>query len=146
MTKHDIVDEVVDGCLMARARQLARVVTAIYDDELRDFEVKPSQLSLLVVVAKAGPIRRIDIGRAANLDPSTLTRNLSVMLANGWIKEVVEGDDRRGNPVSITPKGKNLIERVAPAWRKAQQRARKLLGDDRAEALLSMVNAPGAMR
>lgn len=145
MTKHDIVDEVVDGCLMARARQLARVVTAIYDDELRDFEVKPSQLSLLVVVAKAGPIRRIDIGRAADLDPSTLTRNLSVMLANGWIKEVVEGDDRRGNPVSITPKGKNLIERVAPAWRKAQQRARKLLGNDQADALLSMVNAPGAM-
>ena len=145
MTKHDIVDEVVDGCLMARARQLARVVTAIYDDELRDFEVKPSQLSLLVVVAKAGPIRRIDIGRAADLDPSTLTRNLSVMLANGWIKEVVEGDDRRGNPVSITPKGKNLIERVAPAWRKAQQRARKLLGNDRAEALLRMFSVPGGM-
>ena len=145
MTKHDIVDEVVDGCLMARARQLARVVTAIYDDELRDFEIKPSQLSLLVVVAKAGPIRRIDIGRAADLDPSTLTRNLSVMLANGWIKEVVEGDDRRGNPVSITPKGKNLIERVAPAWRKAQQRARKLLGNDRAEALLRMFSVPGGM-
>jgi DNA-binding MarR family transcriptional regulator len=145
MTKHDIVDEVVDGCLMARARQLARVVTAIYDDELRDFEIKPSQLSLLVVVAKAGPIRRIDIGRTADLDPSTLTRNLSVMLANGWIKEVVEGDDRRGNPVSITPKGKNLIERVAPAWRKAQQRARKLLGNDRAEALLRMFSVPGGM-
>ncbi len=145
MAKRDIVDEVADGCLMARARQVARVVTAIYDDELRDFEIKPSQLSLLVVVAKAGPIRRVDIGRVTDLDPSTLTRNLSVMLANSWIKEVVEGDDGRGNPVCITPKGQSLIERVGPAWRKAQQRTRKLLGNDRADALLSVFSVPSAM-
>src|SRR5262245_52276634 len=104
MAKHDIVDEVVDGCLMARARRLARIVTAVYEDELRDFDIKPSQLNLLVAVAKSGPIRRIDLGRATDLDPSTLTRNLAVMLANGWVREASEGEDGRGNPVVITPK------------------------------------------
>jgi DNA-binding MarR family transcriptional regulator len=141
MAKHDVVEEVVDGCLMSRARQLARVVTSIYEDELREFEIKPSQFNLLVAVAKAGPVRRIELGRTTDLDPSTLTRNLAVMMANGWIKEVVEGDDGRGNPLCIAPKGRDLIERVVPRWRSAQQRTRKLLGDDRANALLRMLDS-----
>ena len=145
MAKHDLIDELVDGCLMSRARRLARVVTAIYEDELRDFDIKPSQLNLLVAVAKAGPVRRIDIGRATDIDPSTLTRNLSVMLANGWIKEGVEGDDGRGNPICITPNGRSLIQRVGPSWRKAQQRTRKLLGDYRAGVLLGMFDASSGM-
>lgn len=127
---------------MSRARRLARVLTAIYEDELRAFDIKPSQLNLLVAVAKFGPVRRIDLGRATDLDPSTLTRNLAVMQANGWIRDSVEGEDGRGNPVAITPKGRALIERVGPAWRKAQQRTRKLLGGDRAAALLGMFSDP----
>lgn len=144
MARHDIVDEVVEGCLMSRARRLARVLTAVYEDELRPFDIKPSQLNLIVAVAKAGPIRRIDLGRVTDLDPSTLTRNLAIMQSNGWIRDAIEGDDGRGNPVAITPKGRALIERVGPAWRKAQGRARKLLGEDRAGALLGMFEDPTA--
>lgn len=125
----NLADQIACECLMGRIRMINRVLTGIYEEELRPFGLKATQLNLLVVVAKAGPVRRIDIGKMLNLDPSTLTRNLRVMLAQGWIEEKREGDDGRGDPLRITAKGQRLLERVGPAWRKAQARARRLLGE-----------------
>jgi DNA-binding MarR family transcriptional regulator len=119
---------------------LSRILTSLYEEELRPHGIKASQLTLLVVVAKAGPVRRSDVGRYADIDPSTLTRNLAVMASNGWIEDVIGGDDGRGNPLQITAEGRRLIKRIAPAWRRAQQRARKLLGSDRVAAVTSLLN------
>ncbi|MBP6604096.1 MAG: MarR family transcriptional regulator [Nitrospira sp.] len=50
--------------------------------------LKVTPINLLVLVAKAGPIWRIEIVNGLHLDPSTLTRNLKIMLTNGWIKRL----------------------------------------------------------
>jgi DNA-binding MarR family transcriptional regulator len=113
---------------MTRWRITNRVLAAVYDDELRPFGLKSSQLSLLVAVTKAGPVRRIDLGRLQSLDPSTLTRNLAVMLKHGWIEEVPDNGDQRGAPLQTTATGRKLLERIAPAWHRAQARAKKMLG------------------
>jgi DNA-binding MarR family transcriptional regulator len=129
---HDtgLIDQIARECLLSRARKLDRVLTGIYDAELRPFGVKASQLNLLVLVAKAGPIRRIEIGRRLHFDPSTLTRNLKVMLTNGWVQEVADGEDGRGLPVQITVQGRDLLNQIGPSWRKAQTRTEKFLGED----------------
>ncbi|MEO5631565.1 MAG: MarR family transcriptional regulator, partial [Nitrospiraceae bacterium] len=75
-----LIDQIACECLLVRVRKLNRVLTGIYDAELRPFGLKASQLSLMVLVAKAGPIRRIEIGKLLHIDPSTLTRNLKIML------------------------------------------------------------------
>lgn len=142
MAKRDIIDDISCNCLLAATRRLGRIITGLYEEELRPFHIKASQFNLLVVVAKAGPVRRTDVGRYADIDPSTLTRNLAVMASNGWIEDVIVGDDGRGNPVRITAKGRRLIDDVAPGWRKAQQRARKLLGEQRVAALISLFELP----
>lgn len=144
MVKRDVVDNIACNCLLSATRRLGRIITAIYEDELRPFHVRASQFNLLVVVAKAGLVRRTDVGRYADIDPSTLTRNLAVMLSNGWIEEVIAGDDGRGNPIRITAKGRRLIESVAPGWRRAQQRAMKLLGEARVAALISLFDLPAS--
>lgn len=123
------------GCLMGHARVLSRVLTGLYDEELRPFGIKASQLNLLVVIAKRGPVRRMDIGKLIQLEPSTLTRNLQVMLKNRWVEELDDGKDARGLPLAATAAGMALLERVAPAWRRAQQQARRILGAD-GEALV----------
>ncbi len=133
-----IIDQVASECLLGRARKLNRMLTRIYDDELRPFGLKASQLNLLVVVAKIGPIRRIDIGKRLHLDPSTLTRNLKIMLANGWIEEMANGEDGRGLPVLVTAKGRDLLNQIGPSWQKAQNRVQHLIGDDGAALLLRL--------
>lgn len=138
MAKSDPIDEMARGCLMGRARLIARAVTQIYEESLRPFDLKPSQLNLLVVIAQEGPIRRHEIGRLIRLDLSTLTRNLQVMSRNGWVEEVADDSDGRGRPLQATPKGSELLADVAPAWRESQARARKLIGTGGASALMGM--------
>lgn len=125
----NIIDQIACECLLSRVRKLDRMITGIYDAELRPFGLKASQTNLLVLVAKAGPIRRIEIGKRLCLDPSTLTRNLKIMLTNGWIQEIADGEDGRGLPVQITVHGRDLLNQIGPSWRKAQTRTEKFLGD-----------------
>lgn len=124
----DIVDRIAHECLLMRVRKLDRVLMGIYDAELRSFGLKASQMTLLVLIAKAGPIRRIEIGKRLHLDPSTLTRNLKIMMANGWIQEIADGKDGRGLPVQITAQGHTLLNQIGPSWQKAQARTEKFLG------------------
>ena len=131
----DVIDRIASECLLRRARVLNRVLMGIYDHELRPFGLKATQLTLLVVVAKVGPVRRTEIGKRLSLDPSTLTRNLKIMLTNGWIQEIADGEDGRGLPVQITVQGRDLLNQIGPSWRKAQTRTEKFLGDDGAALL-----------
>ena len=124
----DIIDRIAGECLLRRARILNRVLMGIYDHELRPFGLKATQLNLLVAVAKVGPVRRIEIGKRLHLDPSTLTRNLKIMLTNGWIQEIADGEDGRGLPVQITAQGRDLLNQIGPSWRKAQIAQKSLLG------------------
>ena len=123
------IDQIACECLLGRVRKLDRVLTGIYDAEFRPFGLKATQINLLVLVAKAGPIRRIEIAKGLHLDPSTLTRNLKIMLTNGWIQEIADGEDGRGLPVQITVQGRDLLNQIGPYWRKAQTRTEKFLGD-----------------
>jgi DNA-binding MarR family transcriptional regulator len=100
--------------------------------------MKSSQLSLLVAVAKAGPVRRIDLGKRLHLDPSTLTRNLQVMLKQEWIEERPDAHDQRSAQLKITGKGRRLLESIAPAWKRAQARAKQMLGNDGAAFVLGL--------
>jgi DNA-binding MarR family transcriptional regulator len=134
----DIIDQIRCECLFSRARILNRILMSIYDHELRPFGVKATQLNLLVAVAKVGPVRRIDIGKRLHLDPSTLTRNLKIMLTNGWIKEIRDGEDGRGLPLQITARGRDLLNRIGPSWRKAQDRTQKRIGNDGATFLRTL--------
>jgi len=140
MLEKRLVDEIACNCLMGRARLVARVVTGIYEEELRPFGLKASQLNLLVVVAQVGPVRRSEVGRILRLDASTLTRNLQVMLTNGWIEETQDQTDGRGLPLQIAQRGAALLADVAPAWRQAQRRARDLLGAEGSTVLTEVSN------
>jgi len=136
----DNIEQIVCDCLLSRARILNRVLTGIYDDEFRSYGLKATQLNLLVLIARVGPVRRIDIGKRLHLDPSTLTRNLKIMMINGWIEELIDGEDGRGSPLQVTARGRDLLSQIVPSWRKAQDRARKLIGDE-GETLLKRLAA-----
>jgi DNA-binding MarR family transcriptional regulator len=133
-----IIDQISSGCLLGHWRKMNRVLSGIYEAEMRDWGLKSSQLSLLVAVAKAGPVRRIDLGKRLHLDPSTLTRNLQVMLKQGWIEEKPDEEDQRSARIKIAPKGRKLLESIAPAWKRAQARARQLLGGEGAAFVLGL--------
>ena len=126
----DIAEQITSNCLMGRTRYLSRVLTGIYDEEVRQFGVQATQVTLLATVKVYGPTRRRDLGHWLHFDSSTLTRNLRVMLDNGWLEEVADGKDGRGFPLRATKAGADLLQALGPAWRRAQEHALGLIGGE----------------
>ena len=121
------VDTIASECLAVRIRLLNRTVTSIFDDALRPLGVKVSQLNVLMVVAKRGPVSPGGVARRLNMEKSTLSRNVERMRTRGWLK-VSQGDTGRKQILELGPAGRKLIEKSLPYWKKAQAQTEALLG------------------
>ena len=126
--------------MLMRARLISRVITAIYDEEVRPFGIVSPQFALLVIIFEIEPATRAEIGRYHHQDRSTLTRNLKIILSEGWAEEVQDERGGRGRPIALTKAGKDLLCKGAPAWRVAQARVKALLGEDGVIAIMDIAN------
>ena len=126
-------------CIGARVRILNRAMTRIYDDLLRPLGLKFSQMNILTVVTIRGPVQPIEVARILSIEKSTLSRNVGIMEANGWI-ESLAGEVGNTRLLRTTRPGRRLLKKAAPAWRKAQEQVTALLGERTATALRRTVD------
>ena len=64
----EVSSEIARNCLLTCTRQISRVLTAIYDQELRPFGINSPQFTLLVLIMERGPLSRSDLGRRQHDD------------------------------------------------------------------------------
>ncbi|MBV8488837.1 MAG: winged helix-turn-helix transcriptional regulator [Planctomycetaceae bacterium] len=122
------IDEIVQDCLAVRVRLIGRAVTAVYDRAVCGHGVTIAQVSLMAVLGKFGPCPPSRLGEMLQLERSTVSRNLDILLRNGWVR--ADSSDAKGvREVSLTSAGQHKLESVMPAWRTAQAEAARLLGD-----------------
>lgn len=136
-----LVAEVTRDCLLTRTRRISRVITSIYDHAMRPHGLNSSQFSLLVTIAKLGGASRAEIGRANYQERSTLTRNLAPLLEEGWVEEMVSDGGGRSRPVIVSEAGRKLLATALPAWRAAQEEAKKMLGDEGVAAMVKVADS-----
>ena len=134
--------EVIRSCIATRLRMANRVITKVYDHALRPCGLKVSQLAMLALAEGRGLIRQSEVGAELQLDDSTLSRNLELMRANGWL-EKVSADDARVHSYRLTEAGRTLLEKAIPAWRGAQKEARRLLGAAGVQAIRRFAREQG---
>ncbi|MDX2037246.1 MAG: MarR family winged helix-turn-helix transcriptional regulator [Isosphaeraceae bacterium] len=127
---------IADACIAVRLRLLNRAISAIYDEALRPLGLRVGQLNLLVATARMQSARAGDLCRVLRMEKSTLSRDMEILRRNGW----VEWGEASGRvrPLRITPAGRELLARVLPAWRVAQDRASHVLGLEGSAAILRM--------
>jgi DNA-binding MarR family transcriptional regulator len=121
------IDEIVEDCLAVRTRLISRALTSIYDSALDGHGVTIAQVNLLAALGKAGPCPPARLGEVLQLERSTVSRNLALLLKHDWI-EVVSADAKGIREIALTRAGRAKIESVLPDWRHAQDRAAQLLG------------------
>src|SRR5262249_19863955 len=134
--------EILRDCIATRLRMASRVITKLYDDALRPLRLTVTQLSMLVVAEDRGLIRQSEVGAELRLDDSTLSRNLERMRSNGWL-EAVSAADARVHSYRLTQAGRALLDRAIPAWRAAQEEARRQLGESGVQALRRFAREQG---
>jgi DNA-binding MarR family transcriptional regulator len=90
-------------------------------------------------VATLGPVRPADLAARMGLEPSTLTRNLQPLVAQGWV-EVGPGADARSRQVTITEAGRAKRSEGQRAWKKAQLAFNDKLGEARVVQLHALLD------
>ena len=134
----DPIQEIGSTCVLMRTRLISRVVTAIHDEALQPFGIGAAQFVLLVVIGTLEPASRAEIGRYHRQDRSTLSRNLKVILAEGWAEEDPTRVQGRIRPLVLTKVGRDLLTKAKPAWQKAQVDAQAVLGQAGTEAVMAI--------
>lgn len=126
---HTTADRMARECVGNQLRMLNRVITGVYEDELRPLKLRVSQMIILAITAKQGQVRAVELCRALQMDASTVSRNVERMRARGWLEEA-PGEDERSHPFRLTADGKKLLRDATLAWERAQAKAVDLLGKE----------------
>lgn len=111
----------VEDCMALRCRRLARLVTRKYDAALRPSGLRVTQFTLLHIISRHPGIGINPLASATDTDPTTLTRNLSVLERNGWVTIGSSSDDQRRREVRMTNEGRRRYEDALPRWAAVQK-------------------------
>ena len=121
-------------CSCAAVRSAARAVTRVYDDALRPMQLRLTQFSILNKVDKEGQLALSVLAERIVMDRTTMARNVKPLEREGWLTVTV-GADRRERLLTVTPAGKEVLERARPLWRSISQRFEEKLGQPETEIL-----------
>jgi DNA-binding MarR family transcriptional regulator len=128
--------EILTLCACEALRRTSRAVTALYQEDLRETEVRAAQLPILVGAQLMGPAPITALADALVMDRTTLTRNLKGLEAQGLIVLGSDGD-RRVRLVILTDKGRSALQTAVVAWHTSQARVETLVGEHRVRALVA---------
>ena len=115
-------------CACQNLRRVTRVVTRIYDQELRKAGLEITQFGLLTALAATEEANQKRLSAGFTMDSTTLTRTLGLLLKQGWVR-VRRGKDRRERLFSLTRAGKRQMAEAQPYWELAEHKLRQALGD-----------------
>lgn len=142
--KLSAVDEIVRDCLAVRVRLIGRAITSLYDGALGDHGLTIAQVNLLAALGKAGPCSPSRLGEVLQLERSTVSRNLNLLVNQGLI-EAASSNAKGLREVVLTSAGRAAVEDVMPDWRRAQDEAAELLGPAGVAAVMAMADRLGGL-
>ncbi len=124
-------------CYCAAMRSAARKTTALYDSILEPAGVTLAQYSLMRRIERAEPVSLTKLGQLAELDRSTVGRNVKALEELRLVR-AASARDQREAAVRLTPAGKDALRRAAPLWEEAQRRVEAALGSSGAAQLQTL--------
>ena len=128
------------ACYCAAIRVVSRKATALYDAALAPCGVNLAQYSLMRRIERSGSPSLTELGRVAELDRSTVGRNVRVLQKMALVR-ATRVEDQREAAVALTPLGVETLGRAKPFWDDAQRKIETVLGPERAKTLIELAHA-----
>lgn len=116
------------GCTNFKLRQLLRRVARLYDLEMAPAGIKTTQFSMLSHLIRLGPVAPGELARAMGIEASTLTRNLRLLIEQGWAVQG-PGPNARSRRIEITTGGRAKQAEGKRHWRRAQLELNRRVGE-----------------
>ena len=118
----------MDTCTCGQLRKAARTVTLLYDNAFKSSGLLSTQLGVLHTICKSECAKISDLADELDMDRTTLTRNLSILERQGFIKISI-GSDHRTRIVTATTKGRNAVTKALPLWNEIQGEVKQEMGE-----------------
>lgn len=127
-------------CYNGRIRRLSRMITHIYEKELRGFGLRSSQISIMMMLGKKGSANQKEIADFLFIDQSTMSRDLTKLINKEFI-QITKGEDARHSLLELSKKGHKLLDTILPVWKTVHERIERTLGSYASSSLDSMTEA-----
>jgi DNA-binding MarR family transcriptional regulator len=113
----------------------------MYDAALAPSGLRITQFSVMVALARLGPLPVSRLAAEIVLDRSTMGRNLDPLERRGLVRIKVGDVDQRERVAHLTADGKRAIEAARPYWRAAQERIATLVAPSAIRSLADQLDA-----
>jgi DNA-binding MarR family transcriptional regulator len=131
-------DELLTRCACFDLRRATRAVSRMYDDFLRDAGLNITQFSMLRLICAEKELSISTLGRSMVMERTSITRALATLEREGLVHSR-PGTDKRIRMVSVSNKGRRLVESAEPKWRQAQEALLEMIGEDRWRAMSTVL-------
>jgi DNA-binding MarR family transcriptional regulator len=131
-------NELLAECACFDLRKATRAVSRMYDAFLREEGLNITQFSVLRLICTEKALSILTLGRYMVMERTSITRALAPLERDGLINSR-PGADKRIRMVSVTNKGRKLIEEAEPKWRQAQEALMETVGENRWHAMCTLL-------
>ena len=138
MTNSKTHDELLAECASFDLRKTTRAVSRMYDDFLRGLGLNITQFSILRLILTEKALSISTLGRYMVMERTSITRALAPLERDGLVQSR-PGADKRIRIVTVTNKGRKLVEAAEPKWRQAQEALLEIIGEDRWRSLRTLL-------
>ena len=130
-----------DACLCLHVQRAARALARRFDDALRPIGLTHGQFSLMISLNRPKPPGMAAVASLLAMDRTTLTAALKPLRRRGLVKVKADPADRRGRLMTLTAKGRTLLIRAVPVWKKTHAAVEALLRDGESDRLRKNLRA-----
>ena len=130
-------------CLCLAVRRAARTLARRYDDALASLGVTNGQFSILMALSGERATAVGDLSVELNLDRTTLAAALKPLEREGLIDLRPDPADGRARLITVTAKGRSLLDAAIPRWRAVQAETLKAARLEDGHALRAALAAIG---
>jgi DNA-binding MarR family transcriptional regulator len=110
---------------MRTSKSVGKLVSVLYrfthsylKKELKAFNLGPGQLQILLLLFHKEHVRQTDLAARLQLDKTSMARTVSRLEAHGYVRRGKDDRDARAYTISLTPRARNIRDKVVPILRK----------------------------
>ncbi len=124
------------GFMIRRCHQVA---VSVFANECREADLTSTQYGILFVLSQYPGIDQISLARLLCLDRSTTGMVVAKLEERDLLRRATDAQDKRKRVLRLTPAAEELLVRVQPDVRRAQERLLAPFTDSERETLLDLL-------
>lgn len=121
---------------------LRRLQVEIFRDfikTLAEFDVRPAQFSVLVLIGTNPGRSQAEIGKALNIERARLAKMLNALERRRWVSRRSAANDGRSHSLYLTPGGSLKLAQMKALAARHERRLAARLGKERHRQLIEML-------